>query len=101
MGWIIFIVATVLWHIGVYGLFIKAGIAPWKAFVPFYNTWCMVEITGIKKVWFWLQFVPILGQFITIWILIIFLMHFGQFTLLQHAALVFLPFIKLDSYEIV
>lgn len=95
MGWIIFIVATILWHIGVYGLFKKAGIAPWKAFVPFYNTWCMVEITGIKKVWFWLQFVPILGQFITIWILIIFIMHFGQFTLLQHAALVFVPFIYL------
>ncbi len=73
----------------------KAGIAPWKAFVPFYNTWCMVEITGTKKIWFWLQFIPILGQFVTIWITIIFVMHFGQFTLLQHTALVFLPFIYL------
>jgi signal peptidase I len=95
MGWIIFIVATVLWHIGVYGLFKKAGITPWKAFIPFYNTWCMVEKTNTKKFWFWLQFIPIAGQFITIWILIIFVMHFGQFTFLQHAALVFLPFIYL------
>ncbi|MGN6354674.1 MAG: S26 family signal peptidase [Parafilimonas sp.] len=95
MGWILFIVGTIGWHIGVYGLFKKAGITPWKAFVPFYNTWCMVEATGIKKVWFWLQLVPILGQFVTIWITIIFVMHFGQFTLLQHAALVFLPFIYL------
>ncbi len=95
MGWIIFILATLGWHIGVYGTFKKAGITPWKAFIPFYNTWCMVEKTGLKKLWFWLQFIPIAGQFITIWILIIWVMHFGQFTFLQHAALVFLPFIYL------
>jgi signal peptidase I len=95
MGWIIFILATIGWHIGVYGLFKKAGIASWKAFVPFYNTWCMVEKTDLKKSWFWLQFIPIVGQFITIWILINFVMHFGQFTLLQHAALVLLPFVYL------
>jgi signal peptidase I len=95
MGWIIFILGTIGWHIGVYGMFKKAGIATWKAFVPFYNTWCMVEITGTKKIWFWLQFIPILGQFITIWITIIFIMHFGQFNLLQHTAAVFLPFLYL------
>jgi signal peptidase I len=95
MGWIIFLLGAVGWHIGVYGMLRKAGIEPWKAFIPFYNTWCMVEKANIKKVWFWLQFIPIAGQFITIWITIIFVMHFGQFTLLQHAAAVFLPFIYL------
>jgi len=95
MGWIIFIIGAIGWHIGVYGMFKKAGIEPWKAFIPFYNTWCMVEKAKIKKVWFWLQFIPIAGQFITIWITIIFVMHFGQFTLLQHTAAVFLPFIYL------
>jgi len=95
MGWIIFILATIGWHIGVYGMFKKAGIEPWKAFIPFYNTWLMVEKTGLKKTWFWLQFIPIAGQFITIWILIIFVMHFGQFNFLQHAALVFVPFVYL------
>ncbi len=95
MGWIIFILATIGWHIGVYGMFKKAGIEPWKAFIPFYNMWCIVEKTRLKKIWFWLQLIPIAGQFVTIWILIIFVMHFGQVTLLQHAALVFLPFIYL------
>jgi signal peptidase I len=95
MGWIIFILATIGWHIGVYGMFKKAGIEPWKAFIPFYNTWCMVEKIHLKKIWFWLQFIPIVGQFITIWITIIFVMNFGQFTFLQHAAAVFLPFIYL------
>jgi len=95
MGWIIFILGAIGWHIGMYGMFKKAGIEPWKAFIPFYNMWCVVEKTGIKKLWFWLQFIPIAGQFITIWIIIIFVMQFGQFTLVQHAAAVFLPFIYL------
>src|SRR3954466_6891967 len=93
MGWIIFIIGAIGWHVGMYGMFKKAGIEGWKAFVPFYNTWCIVEKCNIKRVWFWLQFIPIAGQFITIWITIIFSMHFGKFTLLDHAAVVFLPFI--------
>ncbi len=93
MGWIIFLVFIIGWHIGMYGMFKKAGIAPWKALVPFYNTWCIVEKTGLKKIWFWLQFIPIGGQFITIWITIIFVMHFGRFNVLHHAATIFFPFI--------
>ncbi len=93
MGWIIFILATLGWHIGMYGMFKKMGLEPWKAFIPFYNTWLVVEKCGIKKIWFWLQFIPIAGQFITIWITIILSMNFGKFTFLQHAAVVFLPFV--------
>jgi len=93
MGWIIFIIGAIGWHVGMYGMFKKAGIDGWKAFVPFYNTWCIVEKCDIKRIWFWLQFIPIAGQFITIWITIIFSMHFGKFNLLDHAAVVFLPFI--------
>ena len=93
MGWIIFIVATIGWHIGMYGMFKKAGIAPWKALVPFYNTWCMVEKMELKKVWFFLQLIPVAGAFITIWITIKFVEHFGRFGVGHHAATVFLPFI--------
>jgi signal peptidase I len=93
MGWTIFILGTIGWHIGMYGMFKRAGMEGWKALIPFYNTWCIVEKCNIKKVWFWLQFIPIMGQFITIWITIIFVMHFGKFNLAQHAMTVFLPFI--------
>ena len=55
IGWIIFILATLGWHIGLFGMFKKAGIDGWKAFVPFYNTWCMVEKMPLKKYWFFLQ----------------------------------------------
>lgn len=93
IGWIIFIVATLGWHIGLYGMFKKAGIAGWKAFIPFYNTWCMVEKMPLKKYWFFLQLIPIAGQFITIWITIKFVEHFGRFGVGHHAATTFLPFI--------
>lgn len=93
MGWIIFIIGTIGWHIGMYGMFRKAGIEPWKALVPFYNTWVMVQKMEIKSYWFFLQFIPIVGQFITIWLCIRFVEHFGRFSLLHHALAVFLPFI--------
>jgi signal peptidase I len=95
MGWIIFILGAVGWHIGLYGMFKKSGIDPVKAFIPFYNTWLIVEKCGISKTWFWLQLIPIAGQFITIWIIIIYTMHFGKFGVGDHAAAVFLPFLYL------
>lgn len=95
MGWIIFIVYLIGWHIGMYGLFKKAGIEPWKALIPFYNTWIIVEKTHIRKIWFWMQLIPIAGQFVTIWITIIWVMHFGKVTLIDHTATTFVPFIYL------
>jgi len=83
------------WAVGMYGMFKKAGLEGWKALIPFYNTWCIVEICGLRRLWFWLQFIPVVGQFVTIWLLIIFSMHFGKFSFLQHFAVVFLPFIYL------
>jgi signal peptidase I len=91
-GLIIFILGTIGFHIGLYGMFAKAGIAAWKALVPYYNTWEITEKIGLKKYWFFLQFIPVVGQFITIWIYILFVEHFGRFSLLHHAAAVLLPF---------
>ena len=93
IGWIIFIVATLGWHVGMYGMFKKAGIDGWKAFIPFYNTWCMVTKMKLSKYWFFFQFVPIAGQFISIWITIKFVEHFGRFGVGHHALTVLVPFI--------
>ena len=93
IGWLIFILATLGFHIGLYGMFNKAGITGWRALVPFYNTYLMVRKMELKFHWFILQFIPIVGQFITIWICIKFVEHFGRFSVLHHAATVFLPFI--------
>lgn len=74
-------------------MFRKAGITPWKALVPYLNTWEMVEKMELKRYWFWLQFIPIVGQFISIWLYIKFVEHFGRFSVLHHAMAVILPFI--------
>ena len=95
MGWFLFIVGLIGCHIGLYGMFKKAGIESWKAWIPLYNTWFIVKKCNIKKYWFWLQFLPIAGQFITIWILIIFVMHFRRFNLIYHTLTVFVPFLYL------
>ncbi len=91
-GWIIFIIGALGWHIGMFGMFKKAGIEGWKAFVPLYNTWCMVEKMPLKKYWFFLQLIPIAGQFITMWICIKFTEHFGRFSFTHHAAATLVPF---------
>ena len=81
--------------IGLYKLFPKAGIESWKAWVPFLNTWEMVKAEKLKKHWFFWQFIPVAGWFISIWILVEFVKLFGKFKLIEHAATVFVPFIYL------
>jgi len=93
MGLLLFIIGTIGWHVGMYGMFKKAGIEPWKALIPFYNTWLIVEKMHIRKIWFWLQLIPIAGQFITIWITIIFSMGFKKVSLPAHTAVVLFPFL--------
>ena len=93
IGLLLFFATVILGFIGLYGMFRKAAIAPWKALIPLYNTWCMVEKMQLKRIWFFLQFIPIVGQFITIWICIKFVEHFGRFGFLHHAAAVLVPFI--------
>ena len=93
MGLILLIVGVIGWHVGMYGMFKKAGMEGWKAFIPFYNTWLIVAKSNIRRYWFWLQLIPIAGQFITIWITIIFVMHFKKVSVPDHAATVFFPFI--------
>lgn len=93
MGLILFIIGVIGWHAGMYGMFKKAGIEPWKALVPFYNTWLIVEKCSIRKYWFWLQLIPVAGQFITIWITIIFVMHFKRVSVIDHTLTVLFPFL--------
>ncbi len=95
IGFLLFIIASIASLIGLYGMFQKAGIAGWKAFIPFYNIWCMVQKMQLNKIWFFLSFIPVAGFFVIIWILIKFVEHFGRFSFLSHAATVFIPFIYL------
>jgi signal peptidase I len=78
---------------GLAKMFQKAGVAPWKAFVPFYNTWVMQTLAERPRHWVFWQFIPVVGWFITPGIFIEFVKLFGRFSLLDHTlASLFAPF---------
>jgi signal peptidase I len=95
IAWIIILSATLLWHYGLSTTFKKAGIESWKAYIPFYNTWCMVQTMQLKKWWFFFQLVPVAGQFVTLWLTIKWVEHFGRFGFIHHALVVLFPFFYL------
>lgn len=78
---------------GLYKLFPKAGIPAWKAWVPFLNSWEMIKAEKLRKHWFFWQFIPVAGWFISLWILTEFIKLFGKFSLKDHALAVLVPFI--------
>ena len=78
---------------GLAKMFQKAGVAQWKAFVPFYNTWVMQELGHRPKHWVLWQFIPVIGWFISPVIFIEFVKLYGRFTLGEHIlAALFAPF---------
>lgn len=92
---IILVSLIIVWlpAFGLAKLFPKAGIESWKAWVPFLNTWEIVKVAQIRKHWFFWQFIPIVGWFISMWLLVEFAKLFGKFGFLQHAGAALLPFI--------
>lgn len=93
---IVYLIGTLLVFLPSFGLaklFAKAGAEPWKAYVPFYNTWVMQDIAKRPKHWVFWQFIPVVGWFITPGIFIEFAKVFGKFGLGQHTmASLFAPF---------
>ncbi len=74
-------------------MFKKAGIAQWKAFVPFYNTWVMQHLAHRPKHWAFWQAIPVVGWFITPGIYIEFVKLFSRFSLGDHIlTALFAPF---------
>jgi signal peptidase I len=87
----LFFVLLPCWGIAL--CFKKAGIPQWKAYIPFYNTWVMANAAQVKKYWFFVQFVPIVGWFATMVIYIEFSKLFTKYKFYQHAAASLLPMI--------
>jgi len=84
---IVYLISTLLVFLPSFGLaplFVKAGAPAWKAYVPYYNTWVMQELTKRPKHWVFWQFIPVVGWFITPGIFIEFAKAFGKFGLGQH-----------------
>jgi hypothetical protein len=51
-------------------IFAKAGVKPWVAWVPFYNSWKLLEIGGQQGFWAVLTIVPIVNIVAGVFILI-------------------------------
>ncbi|HWB94329.1 MAG TPA: S26 family signal peptidase [Puia sp.] len=85
---IISLVALILFILpsfGAYFLFKKAGRPGWQALVPVFNTLVMLRIARRPLFWFFLQFVPIIGWFISLAIYVEFIKAFGKYKFYQHA----------------
>jgi signal peptidase I len=77
--------------VGLYKMFEKAHVPAWKAFVPLYNTWIMLDLAGRPKYWVFFQLIPVLGWFISMGIFVDFVKTFGKFKLYEHALAALIP----------
>jgi signal peptidase I len=93
---IVYLISVLIVFLPSFGLakmFRKAGEQPWKAFIPFYNTWVMQDLARRPKHWVFWQFIPVVGWFISPGIFIEFVKLYGRFTLGEHIlAALFAPF---------
>ena len=87
------VIILLLPSIGAAKLFEKAGVRGWKAFVPFYNTWVMLQLAERPKHWVFWQIIPVVGWFISMGIFVEFVKVFGKFKLWEHAMAALLPLI--------
>jgi len=77
--------------VGLYKMFEKAGAPGWKAFIPFYNTYVMLELAERPKHWVFWQLIPVVGWFISMGIYVEFVKAFGKFRFYEHALAALAP----------
>ncbi|MBC8034463.1 MAG: signal peptidase I [Chitinophagaceae bacterium] len=78
---------------GMFSMFKKASLTPWKAFVPFYNIWVILEVGNRPRHWFFWLFIPVVNWFVILGIYVEFVKLFAKFKFYQHVLTVFVPFI--------
>ncbi len=93
MEWIIFLILIIIGHVGLYGIFKKREIEPWKAFVPVLGKMEWMEMVGYPKWRAALLFIPIVNFFIYASLFVTTANSFGKFTFKDHfLAVAFAPF---------
>ena len=92
---IIFLLITLLTWVGLSKIFDKAGVEPWKAFVPILNWSEWLKLIGKPQWWILLLFIPIVNIFYYAYMLIGLSKSFKHYGFWHHAAAVLFPFIYL------
>jgi hypothetical protein len=65
--WVVYFLSiAVLYIIPLWVIFQKAGVEPWKAIIPIYNTYVLIKIVGRPGWWILLFLVPIVNIVISI-----------------------------------
>ncbi len=85
---ILILIALILFILpafGLYFMFKKAGAPAWKGVVPILNSYEMLRLSKRPMYLFVLQFIPVVGWFFTLAILVEFVKTFGKFRFYQHA----------------
>jgi signal peptidase I len=88
----------VLPFVGFAKLFEKAGRPGWQGYIPFYNAYVIIELTGKPKWWIILMLIPGINVLAVIGITIDLLKSFGKFSLREWFAGIVLPFIYLIKW---
>ena len=80
-------------HVGLFLLFQKAGISPWKALVPFYGTYLSIKLIRKPIWWMAVYYIPFLGFIVWVGIIVEMLKQFKIISFWEHAlAVVATPF---------
>lgn len=76
---VLLIISFLGWQIGLWGIFKKAGLTPWKSLIPFYNVWLWNRDVICKKWWWFLLFIiPYLGIFMFLYMIWETIHHFNK-----------------------
>ena len=90
---ILFLLATLLPVVGLYKLFEKAGIAGWKALVPFYNYYEWLKLIKRPMWWIIFTFIPFLNLIVLLLMRAELANNFGRRDFLHHLMMWLIPFI--------
>lgn len=71
------VVVYIFFAICLMKIFAKAGVKPWIAWVPFYNTWKMLQIGGQPGIWAVLAIIPFVNIISAVFIYIA-MYHIGK-----------------------
>lgn len=76
---VILALAFIGWQLGLWKIFEKAGLAPWKSLIPLYNVWLWTTQV-IRKSWWWfvLFVIPYLGIFMFLYMVWETIHHFKK-----------------------
>ena len=88
-------VIIILTLVGMSGLFAKAGRQRWEAFIPFYNYYVLLQLTGRPNWWLVFAFIPVLNLLFWLGLTVDLLNSFKKDRFYEHALGVVFPFVYL------